>query len=146
VAALSLVGLVPDPGRAWARSVQLGGRELVGLEFDELRRIRARDAGFIFQEPSAALNPAFTIGRQITEPLRTHLGMSRSQARERALDLLGRVGIADPRDRIDDYPHQFSGGMAQRVMIAMALACEPRLIVADEPTTALDVTVQGQVL
>jgi peptide/nickel transport system permease protein len=146
VAALSLVGLVPDPGRATARSITLGGRELVGLGFEDLRQLRGRDVGFIFQEPSAALNPAFTIGRQIAEPLQEHLRMGRKQARARTLELLGRVGIPNPTERIDDYPHQFSGGMAQRVMIAMALACEPKLLVADEPTTALDVTVQGQVL
>ncbi len=146
VAALSLVGLVPDPGRATAASVNLAGRELVGLDFEALRRLRGREVGYIFQEPSAALNPAFTIGRQIAEPLREHLGMGRKEARTRALELLARVGIPSPADRIDDYPHQFSGGMAQRVVIAMALACEPTLLVADEPTTALDVTVQGQVL
>ena len=146
VAALSLVGLIPDPGRARASSIHFDGQDLVGLEFEELRRIRGRHIGFIFQEPSAALNPAFTVGRQVSDPLRVHLGMSRAQARNRAAELLGRVGITDPVRRLDDYPHQFSGGMAQRVMIAMALACEPKLLVADEPTTALDVTVQGQVL
>lgn len=146
VAAMSLVGLVPDPGRAWAQSILLGGRELVGLTFEELRRVRGREVGFIFQEPSAALNPAFTVGRQIVEPLREHLGFSSKEARTRTIELLDRVGIPDPHRRIDDYPHQFSGGMAQRVVIAMALACEPKFLIADEPTTALDVTVQGQVL
>lgn len=146
VAAMSLVGLVPDPGRAWAQSILLDGRELVGLNFEELRRIRGREVGFIFQEPSAALNPAFTVGRQVGEPLREHMGFSHKEARARSIELLDRVGIPDPHRRINDYPHQFSGGMAQRVVIAMALACGPKFLVADEPTTALDVTVQGQVL
>ncbi len=146
ITALSLLGLVPDPGQASARSIQLDGRELVGLDFDELRSIRGKDIGVIFQEPFAALNPSHTIGRQIAEPMRLHLGLSATEARQRALELMSQVGIPDPAKRIDAYPHQFSGGMAQRVVIAMALSCEPKLLIADEPTTALDVTVQGQVL
>ena len=146
ITALSLMGLVPDPGRASSSSIVLDGRELVGLDFDELRMIRGKEIGIIFQEPSAALNPAYTVGRQVAEPLRVHMGMSKDQARQRVIELFREVGIPDPEKRIDAFPHQFSGGMAQRVMIAMALSCEPKLLIADEPTTALDVTVQGQVL
>lgn len=146
ITGLSLMGLVPDPGLASATSIALDGRELVGMDFDDLRRIRGREIGIVFQEPSAALNPAYTVGRQVAEPLRVHLGMSKSEARERVIELFAEVGIPDPAKRIDAYPHQFSGGMAQRVMIAMAMSCEPKLLIADEPTTALDVTVQGQML
>lgn len=146
ISALSLLGLVPDPGQAAASSIKLDGRELVDLDFDELRSIRGKEIGVIFQEPSAALNPAYTVGRQVAEPLRVHLGLSKREARQRVIELFHRVGIPEPETRIDAYPHQFSGGMAQRVVIAMALSCEPKLLIADEPTTALDVTVQGQVL
>ena len=146
ITGLSLMGLVPDPGQASAESIMLDGRELVRMDFDDLRHIRGREIGIIFQEPSAALNPAYTVGRQVAEPLRVHLDMTRKQARERVIELFAEVGIPDPHKRIDAYPHQFSGGMAQRVMIAMALSCEPKLLIADEPTTALDVTVQGQML
>ena len=146
ITALSVLGLVPDPGRATASSIVLDGTELIGMPFDELGRIRGTEIGVIFQEPFAALNPAHTVGRQVAEPLRYHLGMSRADARARTLELLAEVGIPDPGSRIDNYPHQFSGGMAQRVVAAMALACGPKLLIADEPTTALDVTVQGQLL
>ena len=146
ITALSIMGLVPDPGRATASSISLDGTELVGKPFDELSRIRGTEIGVIFQEPFAALNPAHTVGRQVAEPLRYHLGMSRADARARTLELLAEVGIPDPESRIDNYPHQFSGGMAQRVVAAMALACSPKLLIADEATTALDVTVQGQLL
>ncbi len=146
ISALSLLGLVPDPGIASASSIKLDGRELVGLGFDELRSVRGQEIGLISQEPSAALNPAYTVGRQIAEPLIYHLGMSKQEARRRTIELMARVGIPDPEVRIDSFPHQFSGGMAQRVVIAMALSCNPKLLIADEPTTALDVTVQGQVL
>ena len=146
ITALSLLGLVPDPGRASASSITLDGRELVDLGFDELREVRGKEIGLISQEPSAALNPAYTVGRQIAEPLIHHLGLSKSDARERAIELMTKVGIPNPEVRIDSFPHQFSGGMAQRVVIAMALSCNPKLLIADEPTTALDVTVQGQVL
>ncbi len=146
ITALSVMGLVPDPGRATASSIVLDGTELIGMPFDKLGRIRGTEIGVIFQEPFAALNPAHTVGRQVAEPLRYHLGMSRADARARTLELLAEVGIPDPESRIDNYPHQFSGGMAQRVVAAMALACGPKLLIADEPTTALDVTVQGQLL
>ena len=146
ISALAMLGLVPDPGRASAGSIMLDGKELVDLDFNELRSIRGKEIGLISQEPSAALNPAYTVGRQIAEPLIYHLGLSKSEARERAIELMTRVGIPSPEIRIDSFPHQFSGGMAQRVVIAMALACGPKLLIADEPTTALDVTVQGQVL
>ncbi len=137
-------GAGPGPGQVRAGSILLAGRELVGLTDDEMSHVRGKEIGFVFQEPSASLNPAFTIGWQIRQPLQRHLGMSKAQARARAIELLGRVGIPNPAGRIDSFPHEFSGGMAQRVMIAMALACEPALVIADEPTTALDVTVQGQ--
>lgn len=146
ISALSILGLVPDPGRASASSIMLDGQELVDMDFNDLRDVRGKQIGLISQEPSAALNPAYTVGRQIAEPLIYHLGMSKQQARTRAIELMSRVGIPDPEIRIDSFPHQFSGGMAQRVVIAMALACGPKLLIADEPTTALDVTVQGQVL
>jgi peptide/nickel transport system permease protein len=146
ISALSLLGLVPDPGRASASSINLDGRELVGMGFDDLRSVRGKEIGLISQEPSAALNPAYTVGRQISEPLMYHLNMSKSEARQLAIELMTQVGIPNPERRIDSYPHQFSGGMAQRVVIAMALSCNPKLLIADEPTTALDVTVQGQVL
>ncbi|WP_160573576.1 dipeptide/oligopeptide/nickel ABC transporter permease/ATP-binding protein [Actinomadura physcomitrii] len=146
VTAMSLLGLVPDPGRVRAASIRLDGRDLAGLSFDELRKVRGGEIGVVFQEPIASLNPAYTVGDQVAEVLREHAGLSRAQARERVVSLFGQVHIPDPAARLGDYPHQFSGGMAQRVMIAMALASGPRLLVADEPTTALDVTVQGQVL
>ena len=146
ISALSLLGLVPDPGVASASSILLDGEELVGRRFDDLLDVRGKQIGLISQEPSAALNPAYTVGTQISEPLMHHLGMTKSEARQQAIELMQRVGIPSPETRIDSYPHQFSGGMAQRVVIAMALACNPKLLIADEPTTALDVTVQGQVL
>jgi oligopeptide/dipeptide ABC transporter ATP-binding protein len=122
------------------------GRDLIGLSDRELRRIRGRDIAMIFQDPMTSLNPVLTIGRQIRESLQTHLGLDRKQAEARAVELLKQVGIPEARDRVGDYPHQFSGGMRQRAMIAMALACEPKLLIADEPTTALDVTIQAQIL
>ncbi len=123
-----------------------GGRELLGMGNSELRKIRGGRIGFIFQDPMTSLNPVFSVGYQLTEPLRRHLGMSRQAARRRAAELLDLVGIPDPRRRLNEYPHQFSGGMRQRVMIAIALACEPKMLIADEPTTALDVTIQAQIL
>ncbi|HWL41580.1 MAG TPA: dipeptide/oligopeptide/nickel ABC transporter permease/ATP-binding protein [Ilumatobacter sp.] len=144
--ALSVLGLVPDPGAATAASIRIAGRELIGLAFDDLRRVRGTEVGVVFQEPQAALDPTVPVGRQVAEALRVHLGVSRQAARERVIELFADVGIPHPIARLGAYPHQFSGGMAQRVMLALALACDPQLLIADEPTTALDVTVQGQVL
>ncbi len=144
--ALAVMGLLPASARVTAGSIRLHGEELVGASEAELRRHRAHAMSMIFQEPVASLNPALTVGRQLAEPLRVHAGLSRRQARARAVELLAQVGVPDPARRVDDHPHQFSGGLAQRVMIAMALATEPGVLIADEPTTALDVTVQSQIV
>jgi len=147
VSALSLVGLLPRrAGRITGGSVRLDGRELVGLAPDELRGVRGARVGFVFQDPLSSLNPVLTVGRQITESLEAHTGRSGSAATTRAIELLELVGIPNPARRVKEYPHQFSGGMRQRAMIAMALACEPALLIADEPTTALDVTIQAQII
>ncbi len=144
--ALSILQLIPEPGRATAGEVLLEGRDLLALRESEIRAVRGNRVAMIFQEPMSSLNPVLTIGRQVAEPIRLHRKASKAEARERAAELLEAVSIPDAARRLDDYPHQFSGGMRQRVMIAMALACEPDLIIADEPTTALDVTVQAQIL
>ncbi len=148
VTSLSIMRLVPRPPGEIVEgsSVRLRGRELLALSEKEMRSVRGDDIAMIFQEPMTSLNPVHTVGAQIEEPLRVHRGMRRREARERAIELLRLVGIADPHTRVDEYPHQLSGGMRQRVMIAMALACEPDLLIADEPTTALDVTIQAQIL
>jgi oligopeptide/dipeptide ABC transporter ATP-binding protein len=147
MSALAVLGLLPKPGRVAGGRIGFGGRELLGLPTRELRKIRGSQISMIFQEPTSSLNPVFTIGQQITDVLRAHdRGLSRRAARTRAVDLLESVGIPDAASRVDEYPHQWSGGMCQRAMIAMAMANRPRLLIADEPTTALDVTTQAQVL
>lgn len=146
VTSLSIMGLVPRPGRIVGGQVLFRGRNLLDLKPEELRQLRGHQMAMVFQNPTSSLNPVFTIGRQITETIRVHLRIDGSQARQRALAMLERVGIPEPASRIGQFPHQFSGGMIQRVMIAMALSCEPSLVIADEPTTALDVTVQAQIL
>ncbi|MFQ5829505.1 MAG: ABC transporter ATP-binding protein [Candidatus Methylomirabilia bacterium] len=147
VSALSIMRLVAaPPGRIVGGEILFKGRDLLKLDEESMRRIRGKEIAMVFQEPMTSLNPVLSIGRQLTEPLEIHLGMSADQARGRAAELLAMVGIPDPERRLGQYPHQFSGGMRQRMMIAMALSCSPSLILADEPTTALDVTIQAQIL
>jgi oligopeptide/dipeptide ABC transporter ATP-binding protein len=146
VTSLSIMGLVAKPGRVEAGEVIFDGRNLLELRADEMRKLRGDRMSMIFQQPQSSLNPVRDVGRQIGEVLELHRGMKRGPARQRALELLRMVGIPDPERRLKSFPHEMSGGMAQRVMIAMALACEPELLIADEPTTALDVTIQAQIL
>src|SRR6185312_8960374 len=146
VTSLALLGILPRAGRVTAGSARLDGRELTTMSDSQLRSIRGRQIAMIFQDPMTSLNPVLTIGRQLREPLETHLGLNKKEALARAAELLDSVGIPNASERLRDYPHQFSGGMRQRAMIAMALACEPKLLIADEPTTALDVTIQAQIL
>jgi peptide/nickel transport system ATP-binding protein len=145
--ALSLMRLIPDPpGRIVSGSIKLAGRDLMTLSEDEMRGVRGNDISMIFQEPMTSLNPVFTIAKQIGEALILHRGMNRQQALKRAVEMLDLVKIPEPAQRAREYPHQLSGGMRQRAMIAMALACNPKVLIADEPTTALDVTIQAQIL
>jgi peptide/nickel transport system ATP-binding protein len=142
----ALIGLLQSPGKITAGSIHLSGQRIDNLPQAEQRRLRGRHIGAIFQDPLTSLDPLFTVGQQLTETIRAHAPVSRQMARERALQLLREVGIADPDSRFSQYPHQFSGGMRQRIVIALAIAAEPELIIADEPTTALDVSVQAQIL
>src|SRR5881296_391338 len=144
--ALSIMRLVPPPGKIVSGEILFEGRNLLTLSNAEMRDVRGNDIAMIFQDPMTSLNPVFTVGEQIIEALRLHRGLSRKEARRAAIEAMQEVAITDPDLRVDDYPHQLSGGMRQRVMIAMALACDPKLLIADEPTTALDVTIQAQIL
>ena len=147
VSSLAMLGILPKPaGRVTRGEVRFEGHDLLAMPDAQLRRIRGKDIAMIFQDPISSLNPVLTIGRQMTEVLNKHLGMGKDEARRHAAELLDRVGIPAASDRLGDYPHQFSGGMRQRVMIAMAMSCDPKVLIADEPTTALDVTIQAQIL
>lgn len=147
VSVLSVMGLIPQPpGEITSGQILLEGRDLLTLREEEMEKVRGREVAMVFQDPMTSLNPVLTIGRQISEAMGVHLGMEGSQARSRGIELLEMVGIPQAAERYDDYPHQFSGGMRQRVMIAAALACNPSLLIADEPTTALDVTIQAQII
>ena len=146
VTAMSILRLIPEPPGKIAGAIRFNGKNLLDLSEPEMRKIRGNEISMIFQEPMTSLNPVLTVGLQIGETLRLHQGMSARQAEDRAVDMLKLVGIPEPERRVKEYPHQLSGGMRQRVMIAIALACNPKLLIADEPTTALDVTIQAQIL
>ena len=147
VSVLSIMRLIPEPpGKIVGGEVWFEGRDLLKVDSEEIRKVRGNKIAMVFQDPMTSLNPVLTIGRQIDEALELHMGMDKREARRRTIELLGMVGIPEAAERADDYPHQFSGGMRQRVMIAMALSCNPRILIADEPTTALDVTIQAQIV
>ena len=147
VGALSILRLIPNPpGKILAGEILFEGQDLLKLSADEIRHVRGRKISMVFQEPMTSLNPVLSIGLQLTETMMLHLGLTQEQADKRAVELLGMVGISEPQRRLKQYPHHLSGGMRQRVMIALALSCDPKLIIADEPTTALDVTIQAQIL
>jgi peptide/nickel transport system ATP-binding protein len=146
VTSLSIMGLHKEGSAKVSGEILLNGENLIGMGRDRRRRLRGKDMAMIFQDPLSAMHPFYTVGKQIIEAYRIHHNVSKSVARKHAIDMLDRVGIPNPKSRVDDYPHQFSGGMRQRAMIAMALSCDPELLIADEPTTALDVTVQAQIL
>lgn len=146
VTSLSIMRLLPPTGKVIEGSINFKGTNLLELDEKDMQKIRGNEISMIFQDPMTSLNPVFTIGNQLMEPLIKHLGLSKKEARERTIEMLNLVGIPSPEKRINQYPHEFSGGMRQRVMIAMALSCEPKLLIADEPTTALDVTIQAQIL
>jgi len=146
VSVMSLLRLIPEPpGKVTGGEAIFLGRDLLQMDKESIRQVRGKEIAMIFQDPMTSLNPVLTISRQITETLELHMGMDKQQARNRAIELLEMVNIPDAADRMKDYPHQFSGGMRQRVMIAMALSCMPQILIADEPTTALDVTIQAQI-
>jgi oligopeptide transport system ATP-binding protein len=146
VTMLSVLGLIPSPpGKIETGKAIFAGHDLLKMSNEEIRHVRGAQISMVFQDPMTSLNPVLTIGKQLEEPLMLHIGMTKRQARERAVELLSMVGIPNAADRLNDYPHQFSGGMRQRVMIAMALSCSPQILIADEPTTALDVTIQAQI-
>ena len=146
VSVYAIMRLLQHPGRVTGGSIRFNGTDILSLSEDDMRKIRGNDIAMIFQDPMTSLNPVYTVGNQICEPLKLHRNMKGKRARERAIELLGMVGIPNPARRLKQYPFEFSGGMRQRAMIAMALVCEPKLLIADEPTTALDVTIQAQIL
>ncbi len=147
VTAMSILRLIPSPpGKIAGGTIEFEGRDLLGASDQDLRKVRGNDISMIFQEPMTSMNPVFRVGNQLTDVIRLHRGSSKADARREAIALLAQVGIPAPEERIDDYPHQMSGGMLQRIMIAMALSCQPKVLIADEPTTALDVTIQAQIL
>lgn len=146
VSSLALMGLIDFPGKVMAEKLEFGGRDLQGMSEKERRQIFGAEVAMIFQDPMTSLNPCYTVGFQIMEAIKVHQGGNKKTRRQRTIDLLNLVGIPDPASRLDVYPHQLSGGMSQRVMIAMAIACRPKLLIADEPTTALDVTIQAQII